>query len=126
MTNKKHNPHLDYQRKEVNVGDIVFGAKPSNYRSSREVSYHVSLVIDKTARMLRLHQIDTDLERGTSMYEAEILDSIKDRGGHKGGLVNAYNVIKIRETNIDSNTIVDYLKAGAKKNPNQQPFDFNV
>jgi hypothetical protein len=83
--------HRDYFGNDVGIGDIVLGAKArkNNYQ---DTSYVFSVVLAKTKGMLRLHQLGASACT-LKLSKGQILDSVRSRGGRRGGAIGPCNVI---------------------------------
>lgn len=100
-------PLIDAFGRELNIGDIVLGAKgrPNNYV---ETVYMHSIVVGRTKAMLRLIQIDS-----YNLDKSSIEEVIERRGnGGGGGKINPAETILVMQGFLSEQEIEDALTRG--------------
>ena len=99
-------PLLDAFGRELNIGDIVLGARgrPNNYV---ETVYMHSIVIGRTKAMLRLHQVDS-----YNLNKIIIEASIEQRYGRGGGKINPAETILVLQGFLSEQEMEDALDKG--------------
>ena len=79
----------DHYGQELNIGDMVLGARGGNrYQETRFVH---AVVVGRTKQMVRLHQISKTGDKLTA------LDSLKHRGTKRGGKVFPSELIRLEQ-----------------------------
>lgn len=120
---KQHNPHTDYFGTPVNVGDLVLGAKAQR-NQYQDTEYCFSVVVAKTKGMIRLHQLGKT-KATQSLSSFDILNSVKERAGKKGGRMLASNVIKLgRNCGFTEKEFDEAINKGATQALTSSPFIF--
>jgi hypothetical protein len=79
----------DHYGQELNIGDMVLGAKGGD--RYRETKFIHAIVVGRTKQMVRLHQIS---ETGDKQMA---LDSLKHRGTKLGGKVFPIELIRLEQ-----------------------------
>ncbi len=108
MKQQKLEPLHDYYGTKVNIGDIVLGAKPGG-RFKQTVFIH-AIVIGRTAKMLEVHQIDSN----AGVYE--VTDGL-ERRGMKGGRLLSEEIIVVEPGYLRETVINKALAKGVRQGP---------
>ena len=100
-------PLMDAFHRELNIGDLVLGAKGRPNHFIATVFTH-AIVIGRTKAMVRLHQVNSYGLTDTK----EILQSIEGRYGRGGGKINPNEVILVNAGHLSPQVIEDTLAKG--------------
>ena len=100
------NKLTDAFHQELNIGDLVLGAKTKkgNYGDTQFIH---AIVVGRTDAMVRLHQVPSENLRDLQ----ELLRTI-ERRGFQGGKILPREVVLVASGHIPENQVVDTLEKG--------------
>lgn len=114
--------HRDHFGREIEVGDILLGAKAGG--KYVDTVYHFAVVVTKTTKLLRVHQLN-GFTSPHNITAAIVKERLKERAGRPAGKVIPQTLLKTGvNVGLTQQEMLDAIEAGIYKTSSIPSVDF--